>query len=75
MFCFACTRLTQWVDHPRATRDEWLQIYESVIIPSSSVLRTELSIFSCSLRLAGQIDCICRDRAGKLVIWDGVGGH
>ena len=49
---------------------QWLRIYEDVITPSSTVLRTELSIFSCSLRLAGQIDCICRDRNGKLVIWD-----
>ena len=47
-----------------------MRIHEDVITPSSTVLRTELSIFSCSLRLAGQIDCICRDRNGKLVIWD-----
>ena len=47
-----------------------MRIHEDVITPSSTVLRTELSIFSCSLRLAGQIDCICRDRNGKLVIWE-----
>ena len=49
---------------------QWLRIYEEIITTTSTVLRTELSIFSCSLRLAGQIDCLCRDRHGRLVIWD-----
>jgi len=32
--------------------------------------RTEMNMFHCGLRLAGQADCVCVDSAGKLVIFD-----
>ena len=34
------------------------------------VYRTELSIFHCGLRLAGQVDCICKNKDGNLIILD-----
>ena len=40
------------------------------IAASSRVYRTEISLFHCGLRVAGQADCLCRDAAGNLVIWD-----
>jgi hypothetical protein len=33
-------------------------------------LRTEVSIFHCGLRLAGQPDLLCKDRQGRIVIID-----
>ena len=34
------------------------------------VYRTEVNIFHCGLRCAGQPDCLCRDGEGRLIIWD-----
>ena len=38
---------------------QWLQIYEHVITPASTIYRTELSLVHFGLRVAGQIDCLC----------------
>ena len=64
-FGFQCTKAKDGEENY-----QWLRIYEEIITTTSTVLRTELSIFSCSLRLAGQIDCLCQDRHGRLVLWD-----
>ena len=34
------------------------------------IYRTEISLFHCGLRIAGQADCLCLDRNGDVVIWD-----
>ena len=49
---------------------QFLDIYEHVITTSSTVYRTEISMFSCGLRVAGQADCLCLDRDGHIIIWD-----
>ena len=46
------------------------QLYENVITTTSRILRTEVSMFHCGLRVAGQADCLCTDPAGNIVIWD-----
>ena len=49
---------------------QFLQIYDRYITATSRIYRTELSLFHCGLRLAGQVDCLCRAPDGSLVIWD-----
>jgi len=49
---------------------QFLDIYEHVITTSSTIYRTEISMFHCGLRVAGQADCFCRDCDGNIVIWD-----
>ena len=49
---------------------QFLQIYELVLSKEFEVYRTEISMFHCGLRVAGQADCLCRDRNGDIVIWD-----
>ena len=48
--------------------NQFLGLY-SDIIKDHEILRTELSIYSRKLNIAGQIDCLCQDANG-LVIWD-----
>ncbi len=58
------------IEEPRSPEfEQWLSLYESVLAKHFQVFRTEVSIFHCGLRVAGQIDCLCRDREGY-VIWD-----
>jgi len=49
---------------------QFLLIYDAIIRDKMEVYRTEVNIFHCGLRCAGQPDCICRDAEGRLVIWD-----
>ena len=49
---------------------QFLLIYDSIIRDKMEVYRTEVNIFHCGLRCAGQPDCLCRDAEGRLVIWD-----
>ena len=49
---------------------QWLQIFENVITTTSTIYRTELSLVHFGLRVAGQIDCLCRAPDGSLHIWD-----
>ena len=48
---------------------QFLLIYDA-IISKMEVFRTEVNIFHCGLRCAGQPDFLCRDAEGRLVIWD-----
>ena len=45
-------------------------IYDSLLALGLRPFRTELSMFHCGLRLAGQADLVCRDGEGDLVIVD-----
>ena len=49
---------------------QFLQIFENVITTTSTIYRTELSLVHFGLRVAGQIDCLCRAPDGSLHIWD-----
>jgi len=48
---------------------QFLEIHHA-LIEHFSIFRTEVSVFHCGMKLAGQIDCLCRDNEGNLVIWD-----
>ena len=49
---------------------QWLQLYDNVITARWEIFRTELSVFHLGLQVAGQIDCLCRDKDGSLIILD-----
>ena len=49
---------------------QFLTICRDVIAPFFSVIRTEVCLFHCGLRMAGQADMICRDASGSISIWD-----
>ncbi len=49
---------------------QFLLIYDAIIRDKMEVYRTEVNIFHCGLRCAGQPDCLCRDAEGRLIIWD-----
>ena len=48
---------------------QFLEIHHA-LVEHFSIFRTEVSVFHCGMKLAGQIDCLCRDKEGNLVIWD-----
>ena len=49
---------------------QWLQLYDNVITARWEIFRTELSVFHLGLQVAGQIDCLCKDKDGSLIILD-----
>jgi len=61
-----------WVCTPRSPEFEMFLVFKRTFLDALGlvVLRSELSMFHCGLRLAGQADCICRDAHGDFVILD-----
>ena len=49
---------------------QFLSMYTKVIQPKYTAYRTELCVYSPTLKLAGQIDGLFKDRDGHFVIWD-----
>ena len=49
---------------------QWLQLYDNFITEKWEIFRTELSVFHLGLQVAGQIDCLCRDKDGSLIVLD-----
>ena len=49
---------------------QFLQPDENYITTTSSIFRSEISLFHCGLRLAGQVDCLCQGVDGSLILWD-----
>ncbi len=49
---------------------QFLQIYGSAIKDKMEVYRTEVNLFHCGLRVAGQPDFLARGPDGGLIIWD-----
>ena len=49
---------------------QFLLIYDAVIRDKMEVYRTEVNIFHCGLRCAGQPDCLCRDAEGRIIVFD-----
>ena len=59
------------VEHPLSPEfRQFLAIHRTLLGEGLRVYRTELSVFHCGLRLAGQIDLLCLDAAGAYVVVD-----
>jgi hypothetical protein len=59
------------IEEPHSAEfQQFLLIYDAIIRDKMEVYRTEVNIFHCGLRCAGQPDCLCRDADGRLIIWD-----
>ena len=59
------------IEEPHSAEfQQFLLIYDAIIRDKMEVYRTEVNIFHCGLRCAGQPDCLCRDAEGRLIIWD-----
>ncbi len=54
------------IEEPHSAEfQQFLLIYDAIIRDKMEVYRTEVNIFHCGLRCAGQPDCLCRDEDGK----------
>ena len=50
--------------------EQFVALHNEIISTHFQAFRTEVSVFHCGLKLAGQIDCLCKDSDGRLVILD-----
>ena len=50
--------------------EQFRALYNEILSKHFRVFRTEVSVFHCGLKLAGQVDCLCRDQDGNMVIVD-----